>query len=376
MKQAPDYRLYPQVPRPGYALWLRGGVTLLILLCGGGLLLRSLLSPLLIASVIAGAAMFGLLALLLRVLTFQLNRHNAQCYAEATERVCQAWWREHRQTVALVESVLLGPACSTTDMMGELFTTDHQPPIPKASTEGAAIHLLQVHGADVALRERQLAVLLAMHWLEQKQSARSQPLRCYWQGTMPAWAAFVGQVALCNPMLELPERPEAWEGMRSLNAIIDLLQGAPTDARVLCAGCQSTPVSPDRPSPAGEAAFLWLLAPQGGVVIHRGEGYDADSECLASVGERALQQAKLTKPTPSCISFIQPDVDDVTATSWNIKQHVQDANFGAIADLQAPVALTLAARYAELQGEPCGWLADDPIHTLVLGIVEPYDADS
>ncbi|MFN3359485.1 MAG: ABC transporter transmembrane domain-containing protein, partial [Pseudomonas sp.] len=99
-----------------------------------------------------------------------------------------------------------------------------------------------------------------------------------------------------------------------------------------------------------------------------------DTEQLATVAERALQQSELTTPAALCVSFAQPDVADLRAIGWNCKQHVQDANFGTLNRLQAMVAQTLAAWYAEAHQVPCAWLANDPHHTLALGVMEPDDS--
>jgi hypothetical protein len=108
----------------------------------------------------------------------------------------------------------------------------------------------------------------------------------------------------------------------------------------------------------------------------RGEWFLTDTEHLPTVAQRALQQSQLTAPTQICVSFSQPDVPDLGAIGWNTKQHVQDANFGALEKLQAMVALTLAAWYAEQHQMPCAWLANDPHYTLALGIVEPDESNS
>ena len=126
-----------------------------------------------------------------------------------------------------------------------------------------------------------------------------QPLACYWQGSLATWQAFVEQMTKCFADVQLPEEPEPWQGIRSLDSIIDRLQGAPVEARILCAGCQSSPPGPESLLPAGEAALLWLLGPEGGVRFSRGEWFDAETEHLVTVAERALQQGQLTAP-PQC----------------------------------------------------------------------------
>lgn len=377
MKVAPEFAPYPLAQAPAYSRWLASVVALLALVSSGSVLLRPFIEPRLAAAGVASVLVLWILALLLRLLYYRLNRHNAQCYAEAAEQVRQAWWARHRQNVALIEAVLVGPGCSTPEHRQNLFNPDHQPPTPEKTPEGATIHLPQVFGRDAVERERQLAILLALHWqIQRTEPIVLQPLSCYWQGSLAAWQAFVEEMALRCPQIHLPEQPEPWQGMGSLNAIIDRLQGAPVDARILCAGCQSSPPRQESPLPAGEAALLWLFGPQGGVRFSRGEWFAADTERLTSVAERALQQSELETPTPVCVSFSQPDVPDLPTLRWNTQQSVQDANFGALANLEAMVVQTLAACYVQRYALPCAWLARDPQYILALGIVKPDDSSN
>lgn len=376
MINAPEFAAYPLVQAPVYSRWMVGGVALLAFLSGISVVLRSVIEAHLAVTGVACAFLVWLLALLLRVLYFRLNRHNAQSYHEAAEQVSQGWWMHHRQNVALVESVLVSAACTTPEHGQLLFSSDHQAPDPQETLEGRTIQLVQVFGNDVAERERNLAILLALKWHEQcDEHCAEPPLHCYWQGSSAAWQAFVEQMARCSPQLQLPAQPEPWEGIRSLGAVIDQLQGAPATARILCAGCQSSPIGQSR-LPAGEAAVLWLFGPEGDVRFSRGEGFLADTEHLSTVAKQVLQQSELTAPTQICVSFSQPNVPDVPGIGWNTKQHMQDANFGALDSLQAMVVQTLAAWYAQQHQVPCAWLANDPHHTLALGIVNPDDSNS
>lgn len=373
MITAPEFADYPLVQAPVYSRWVLSGMALL----GVGIVLRSLIEPYLAVAGMACVSLAWLLALLLRVLYFRLNRHNAQNYHEAAEQVSQAWWMHRRQSVGLAESVLVSATCATPEQGQLLFSSDHQPPEPQATLEGHAIHLLQVFGNDVAERECNLAILLALQWHKQRdESSGVQPLRCYWQGSLSAWQAFIEQMALHSPQVQLPGQPEPWEGTRTLDSVIDQLQGAPASARILCAGCQSSPIQQESPLPAGEAAVLWLFGPEGGVRFSRGEWFAADTEQLCTVTERVLQQRELTAPIDVCVSFAQPTVPELPAAGWNIRQHMQDANFGTLEHLQAMVVQTLAAWYVEQHQVPCAWLANDPHHTLALGIVEPDDSIS
>ncbi len=377
MISAPEFAAYPSVQAPVYSRWIVSGVALLGILSGVGAVLRSVIEPRITVTALVCAGGVWLLALLLRVLYCRLNGHNAQNYYEAADQVIHAWWTHHRQHIALVESVLISAACITPEQRQLLFSSEHQPPEPQITLAGRALHLVQIVGSDVAERERNLATLLALQWHQQcDEQSVVQPSHCYWQGSLPAWKAFVEQMALCFPQVQLPEKPEPWEGIRSLDWIIDQLQGARSPAHILCAGCESSPIQQEGHFPAGEAAVLWLFGPVGGVRFSRGEWFCAQTDHLPTVAERALQQRELTAPTPVCVSFAQPNVPDFPAIDWNTRQYAQDANFGTLENLQAMVVQTLAAWYAEQHQTPCAWLANDPHHTLALGIVEPNDSDS
>lgn len=377
MITAPEFAPYPLAQTPAYARWMVSGAALLVTLSGAGVMLRTIVESHLIVIGVISVCVVWLLALLLRLLYFRFNRHNAQSYRDAAEQVTQAWWMHHRQSVGLVESVLISPVCTTQEHLNLLFSSDHQPPVQQTKLEGRALHCIQVFGDEVGERERNLATLLALQWHQQRdEHSVVQPLRCYWQGSQAAWKAFSEQMALSSPQVQLPEQPESWEGIRTLDSVIDQLQGAPATARILCAGCQSSPTQRESHLPAGEAAVLWLFGPEGGVRFSRGEWFSAETEHLSTVAKRALQQCELTAPPEVCVSFAQPSVADLSSTGWNTEQHVQNPNFGTLEYLQAMVVQTLAAWYTEQHQVPCAWLANDPHHTLALGIVVPDDSNS
>lgn len=378
MKPASEFRPYPLARIPAYSRWLASGAALVtVMIVGSKWVLSDLYAPMVLMVGGVSALLLWLLVFLLRVLHYRVNRHNAHCYAETVAQVQQDWWARHRQKIAMIDSALLGPACSKPEHRQMLFSSDYPQPKPTELPEGKALRLAQVFGVAGEEREKQLAVLLALQWSEQQtEPIRLQPLRCYWQGSFTAWKAFVEQMAKLCPQVQLPEQPEPWQGIDSLDTIVDQLQGASADARVLCAGCHSSPIQQGNRLPAGEGAVLWLLAPQGAVRINRGEWYAADVESLTSVAERAQQQSELKGPPSACVLFSKPDLPDLTDINWNTRQNLQDANFGALGDLEAMVALTLAASRAQQLGKPCAWLAHDPHHTLALGVVETDDSSN
>ncbi|MEJ8867033.1 hypothetical protein [Pseudomonas jessenii] len=377
MNTAPKFDPYPLERVPDFSRWYAIGAGLFILACAGAMQLDSgsIYDPVVQFLLIASVMALWLLIFLSRVFFYRFNRHNAQCYAETSQQIQRDWWIRHRQTMALVEAVLVGGGCSDPEHRQALFNADHQPPAPEIAPDGATLRLLQVFGDDVVERERQLAKLLVLQWQAQRlETGPMQPLACYWQGSLPAWQAFVEQMGETFAQVQLPEQPESWQGIDSLDSIIDRIQGAPANALILCAGCQSLSPRPDSRLPAGEAAVLWLFGPEGGVRFSRGEWFDANTELLPTVAERALQQSEITSPPKVCVSFSQPDAPGLSAHGWNTKQNVQDTNFGDLEGLQAMVAQTLAAWYVKQHQVPCAWLANDPHHTLALGIVKPDDS--
>lgn len=156
-------------------------------------------------------------------------------------------------------------------------------------------------------------------------------------------------------------------------AIIDELNLSAAETTILCAGCVSTPASRNSELPAGEAAVLWLLGKTGDVQFSRGEFFDAGiDENIIAVTQRALVQSEIDQLPDSNFLFSQKNIPELEKTGWNINQHIQDLNWGSLAEIEAMVVQTLAAIFVERNGIPCGWMARDPYHTLALGIVKPY----
>lgn len=368
MKPAPHFEAWPLRPPPQYQRWLVGGLVVLAVVGCVGVLLRPWMErwlPLL--GVLALVA--WLLALLLRVLLYRFNRHNAECYGVAAREVEQRWWSRHRQQAALVELVLLGPACSLPEHRAGLFKAENKPPQAVDHDGGQVLRFSQVLAKGQGERERQLAKRLVLQLQAQCTEPFTEPLlRCYWQGSSESWQVFAKEMQRCFK-LALPPQPLPWQGLDSLDAAIDDLHQAGADALVLCAGCESLPGRKDSPTPAGEAALLWLLGKTGGVRIARGEAFVKGTDSLPEVAGRALRQAGLEHQAKVCASFAPAPAE----LDWRALQPAPTLNFGELNRLEAMLSLSLAAAHTQLDAQPVAWLASDPSCTLALGVVTPDD---
>lgn len=377
MKPEPQFKAFPLASAPLYTRWWTAGAVLLALVGGGGVLLRPFLEARVAALLGASLLLLWLLLLLARTLYYRLNRHLAQAYDEEVQCQQRRWWAWHRQQVALSEALLLGPLGSEDGQWRRVLAGKEAPPQAVAVGAGQALRLLQVFGSEPAERELQLARLLVQSWRVQRGAEPvPQPWRCYWQGSAEAWLAFREQMALDFPDLELPVQPEPWQGIASLEAIIDGLRSAADDACVLCAGSQSSVPTREARLPAGEAAVLWLLGKDGEVRLARGEWLAADQDEPAAVAQRAQRQSRLDEPPEACVGFTPREDVPMEGFEWNLSQYRQDDYWGELQGLQPLVALTLAACLARQHGNPCAWLAADPQHSLALGIVSVDDASS
>lgn len=374
MKRAPQFRPYPLTQPPVYGRWVTAGAALLALVSSASVLLGPLVEARQAVLAVVLTVGLWLVVLLLRVLHHRFNIHNAGFYDQAVQDVQQRWWRWHRRQVGLLEAVLLGAQCVAPHDRTCLL--DPENPLPEVESVGGgkALRVAQVGGTDVTEREQQLAVLLAVQWqLQAPDLAPCEVQRCYWLGSRQAWQAFVEQMMVSNPQVRLPAHPMEWEGIRSLDAIIDELHGGPEQTYVMCAGCESSIPSTEPGLPAGEAAFLWLLAPKASVSLGRGEWFKVGAEPLKAVAARALQQVGLQAPPAARVSFLAAETVDADGLGWGAGRHLLDARFGALPVLGAMVVQTLAAWHAAARSEPCGWLADDPHYTLALGVVTAND---
>jgi hypothetical protein len=374
VRPVPDYPGYKTARPPLAARWLSAAALLVLL--GGGIsaLLPSAqgrTSPIavgiLLSLVLAGTGW------LIRLLYYRVSVHNTAFYHQQVAYEQQRWWAQHRQTFALKEVVLLGPAGGRSSDWLRLLKREHRQPEEKKEGAGRALRLPQISATNAAGREKRLAELLVIEWQKQRSDKTfTSPLCCYWQGTDAGWQAFSAQMAAIFPACSLPPRPEPWQGETSLAAIASGLAAAKTDDVMLIAGCRSVVASPGTPLPAGEAAVLWLAGQDGPVQLARGEVFSAEAgDALPAVCARALVQSELSAPPEACPIFALPELDGLAHSGWDVSRHQQDANWGDIGDMAALTLISLAAICAAHQQQPCGWIARDPMNTLALGIVKP-----
>ncbi|CNM02306.1 hypothetical protein [Yersinia proxima] len=375
MRPQPTFPAYRHARPPTGKRWLATGATVLLLTGGIAALLRHPEAGYgQVVMVIGFITVLSALVWGLRVLFYRMATHNAQLYHHEVKQVQQQWWARHCQHIALTEAVLIGPAGTTLTQWQRLINRDHRQPDVRIESGGKALRLLHSFAVDITEREKHLAKTLVLQWREQHQGPLAiTPLRCYWSGSVASWLVFSTQMALSFPDVVLPAHPVVWRGEESMTEIIDELTHSAPESFFLCAGCCSLPASHESRLPAGEAAVLWLLGQTGKVQFSRGEVYNpSPDESIVAVAQRALDQSELTQPPDTSFLFSQPPIPDLNETGWNVTQHVQDLNWGELAEIESMVAQTLAAFFAEHHAMPCGWLARDPNHTLALGIVKPY----
>ncbi|MEA1064775.1 hypothetical protein [Erwinia sp. HR93] len=374
MRSAPVYPEYKTARPPAAARWLSASA-LLVLSCGGvGALWPSTQgesSP--VALGILVALMLAGTGWLVRLLYYRTSMHNAAFYYQLVAYEQQQWWAQHRQSFWLKEVLLLGPAGTRSVDWLRVLNREQRPPEEKKEGGSGALRLPQISAIDPSAREKWLAEMLVIEWQKQRSEIKlTSPLRCYWQGADITWQAFRAQMALTFPEIALPARPEPWQGEASLAEIAsDLAEAKPEDT-MLIAGCLVVAAQPGTALPAGESAVLWLAGRNGPVQLTRGETFSpAKGDILPTVFARALEQSEIKDPPEACMLFSQPDIKALASGGWDVSQHLQDANWGDIGDMDALIVLSLAAIYAEHHQQPCGWIARDPMNPLATGIIKP-----
>lgn len=375
MRPVPDYPAYKTARPPGTARWL-SATALLVLIGGaaGGLLPSGEGKSSLVAAGILVMLLLAGTGWLARLLYYRASIHNAAFYYQLVEYAQQQWWAAHRQRFWLKEGLLLGPAGKCSVDWLRVLNREQRPPEEIKVGGGSALRLPQISVMDPIAREKQLAELLVIEWQKQRREKKlTPPLRCYWQGADITWQAFRAQMAIAFPDIALPARPEPWQGEASLAEIAGELAGARSDDTILIAGCQVIAAQSGTAHPAGESAVLWLAGRDGPVQLTRGETFSPEQgDILLTVFARALEQSELKDPPEACTLFFLPGLEELASTGWDVSQHLQDANWGEVGDMETLIVLSLAAIYAAHHQQPCGWIARDPMNTLATGIVKPY----
>ena len=374
MRPVPEYSEYKVARPPGSARWL-SATALLVLFSGGA----GLMSPsaqdktFMVAVVILVALIVAGTAWLVRLLYYRGSVHNADFYYQLVAYEQQQWWVQHRQPLWLREGLLLGPAGTRSVDWLRVLNREQRPPEEKKEGGGSALRLPQISATDAVVREKRLAELLVIEWQKQRSDNQlSSPLRCYWQGNAISWQAFRAQMAVTFPEIVLPAWPEPWQGEASLAEIASDLADAEPDDTMLIAGCQVIAALPGNTRPVGESAALWLAGRNGPVQLTRGETFSPEQgDILLTVFSRVLEQSELKAPPEACMLFSLPGIEALMSSGWDVTQHLQDANWGDIGDMDALILLSLAAIYAAHHQQPCGWIARDPMNTLATGIVKP-----
>lgn len=374
MRSVPDYPAYKTARPPGTARWL-SATALLVLIGGGagGLLPSAEGKSSLVAVGILAALLLAGAGWLVRLLYYRASVHNAAFYYQLVAYEQQQWWAAHRQPLWLKEGLLLGPAGTRSVDWLRVLNREQRPPEEKKEGGGSAMRLSQISATDPPAREKRLAELLVIEWQKQRsEKTLTPPLRCYWQGADIIWQAFRAQMAIAFPEIALPAKPEPWHGEATLAEIARDLAEAKPDDTMLIAGCQVIAALPGTTRPAGESAALWLAGRNGPVQLTRGETFSSEKgDILLTVFARALEQSELKDPPDACTLFSRPDIEALASSGWDVSQHLQDANWGEIGDMDALIVLSLAAIYAAHHQQPCGWIARDPMNTLATGIVKP-----
>ena len=374
MRSVPEYPAYKTACPPGTARWL--SATALLVLIGGGVggVLPSAggKSSLMAAGILLALLLAGT-GWLVRLLYYRVSIHNAAFYSQLVTYEQQQWWAAHRQPLWLKEGLLLGPAGTRAVDWLRVLNREQRPPEEKKAGDGSVLRLPQISVMDPIAREKQLAERLVIEWQKQRGEKKlTSPLRCYWQGADITWQAFRAQMAIAFPDTALPARPEPWQGEASLAEIAGDLSGAKPDDTILIAGCQVIAAQSGTERPAGESAALWLAGLSGPVQLTRGETFSPEQgDLLLTVFARSLEQSELKDPPEACMLFSRPGLAALGSTGWDVNQHLQDTNWGDVGDMELLIVLSLAAIYAAHNQQPCGWIARDPINTLVTGIVKP-----
>ncbi|MCS3473133.1 hypothetical protein M2401_006901 [Pseudomonas sp. JUb42] len=372
MSKMPEFDPYPAARPPRYGWWFASLIVLLVILANlpwegyGGMVLLPL------SIVVLG---LWLIAFLVEIWAYSANHHDAQRFAKQVKQLKLDWQARYRRKAALVEAVLVEVTCSTVEVSQDLFGPYRQPANPAEPRDWIATHYGAVSGVDNAEHERQAAKLLAVQWsVQQAEPVVLQPLRCYWLGSQDSWEAFAEEMAQVCPEVRLPAHPEPWQGIGSLYAIIDQLQGAPDDAFIFCGGCQSLPTLAHSPQPEKAAALLWIFGAEGRLLFSRGEWLVPAAQGAAPMVQSQPHQYGRTALDQICVSFAEPYVPRPYDIDWRRRKDKEGSNIETLDDLPDMISMTQAALSIVRRRRVASWRGRYPQRPPVLGIVMPNDS--
>lgn len=348
----------------------------MVLLAGGGTALfrreDTGTAIIIVAMLIAGAAMGTLW--LFRQWYYRGAALNASLWEQDVKSAQQLWWAQHQQQFGLSEVVLIGPAGNCELDWIRVLRRESIPPGRRDEIIGSSLRIARTFSQDADMREKQLARMLVLQWMNQRQNQPPVLLKkCYWAGSIVAWKAFVQQMKESCPNVVLPDEPKTWRGEETLAGLAEIFSRADPKTQILIAGCRSLPASATALLPAGESAVLWIVGAEGPALLTRGETFSPlAAEVVLEVCQRAQAQSNLDEIPEYCMLFSQPDVPGLANCGWNIEQNLQDSYWGDVGEMEALVTISLAAIFAQTQKKACAWIATDPLNTLALGIVTSH----
>ncbi len=318
------------------------------------------------------APLLWLIAWLLRQFVYQLAQGNRVSYERLVALRLAAWWQVRRRAAHIRQLALLGPFGSSPPQLRELALGTLPAPLPAVGTRRWQAALAD----DEPTRCTRLAQALARQLLlSDEQVVNTKVGRVFWHGSEAAWQAF-RQTLSQDSSWQLPEATEAWQGLASLDAAIDVLHQTPDIPHVLCAGVTSPPESQHSNLPASDLAFAWLLAADGGPVkLHRAEAIDASQgDTTEQVGTHCLQLAGEDAPLPHALVLDQQEAELLQAAGWPAINGMLGDWLGLPSPLALPAIISVAALRSRHHQQACGWMAADISGAPCIGVLAPHES--
>lgn len=315
--------------------------------------------------------MAWLLVLSLRMLVWQVGLINRDAYRDTLDQARQRWWRRRSAALSVDQVVLLGPVGHTQEDFQRLMAGVSMPH-PMVGLEGQPSCLRYpvslVGGTD---RAPMLATNLAGLALALPDRSERWPRLCglAWVGDANGEAVFVQ--ALTAAGVTLPETRWRLHSLDELDALIDAFPKACSDEAdgLLCAGVVSRDQAGEGEVP-GEAGFLWVVARNGPLRLHRGEYLIPEkNESAAELCAQVQRYAGLSEAPVDCLALDAASLEAFVEGGWPAAQHQLAEYWGALGELAPFVGMSLAALQATESSKPCGWLGKDEAGRLAMGVV-------